>query len=82
MSAREVRGEWVVQCDADCGCDYCVAAPPALTCMAYVLAPTLILATSTATRSGWVTRPVTVDIDGVPRQRVEHYCPTHKGVTG
>lgn len=79
MSAREHGGEWVVKCDGtdpcDCPCGgrwYCVHA---------VVGPSLVSATSHATRAGWVTRPVTVDIDGVPRQRVEHYCPAHKGVT-
>lgn len=70
MSARQYGSSWwVVDCDGDA-------------CTRYVAGLGLLMATSRAHRSGWVTRPVTVDIDGVPRQRVEHYCPTHKGVAG
>ena len=70
MSAREFSGGWGIACDDP-------------TCGGAFLGETLLLlllATSHATRSGWVTRSVTVDVDAVPRQRVEHYCPTHKGV--
>jgi len=48
-------------------------------CGAVVTAPTLILATAQATRDGWETRPAVTVLDGVPRQRVEHYCPAHAG---
>lgn len=77
MSARKFGGQWLVECDGitEC-CDVLHQCP------AYRLDDTLLLATAAATRAGWVTRSVTVDIDGVPRQRVEHYCPAHKGVAG
>lgn len=73
MTAQQYASGWIIDCDGGPVGDRCPE------CLA---STTLLLASARAHRAGWVTRPVTVDVDGVPRQRVEHYCPTHKGVTG
>lgn len=74
MSAQQYASGWLIDCDGgpgDSRCPECLAST------------TLLLAAARAHRAGWVTRSVTVDVDdGVPRQRFDHYCPTHKGVAG
>lgn len=64
MSAIRSQHGWIVSCDGE-------------RCPCYEWGPTLVLAAAQVTREGWETRPTVTVIDGVPRQRVEHYCPQH-----